>query len=205
VTPTIADFTTANPNEYEQVTALLVDPSCSGSGIFDRSSKQEYDEARLLKLSSFQFTIMKHALSFPNAKRVIYSTCSIHAQENERVVGDLLVNPDIKEAGWRLAKRSEILPTWERRGITEEFGAEFDNPEELAGGCVRVLPKVDGGIGFFAALFIRDNGEEGLENGKKEEEEAKGTEEIEANLEEADKEELDGSEIEEEEWTGFED
>lgn len=194
VKPTIADFTSTDPKEFDQVTGLLVDPSCSGSGIFDRSLKQEYDEQRLTKLSSFQFSIMKHALSFRNANKVIYSTCSIHAQEDEKVVVDLLLNQDIQDAGWRLAKRSEIIPKWERRGLVEEFKS-FENPEELAGGCIRVLPKVDGGIGFFAALFIR--------NGYGEEEETEEEEEYNEETKEASEESDD--DLQEEEWTGFDD
>ena len=42
-------------------------------------------EERLSKLASFQSVILKKALSFPNVKRVVYSTCSIHDIENEMV------------------------------------------------------------------------------------------------------------------------
>ena len=46
-------------------------------------------EERLQKLSSFQSVILKKALSFPNVKRVVYSTCSIHSKENEEVLFQL--------------------------------------------------------------------------------------------------------------------
>ena len=42
---------------------------------------------------------MKHALLFPSARKVVYSTCSIHAQENERVVVDLLLDPEVNRRG----------------------------------------------------------------------------------------------------------
>ena len=41
------------------------------------------DEAtaeRLNKLSLFQLTILKHALTFPAVKKVVYSTCSVHKE-----------------------------------------------------------------------------------------------------------------------------
>lgn len=165
--PTHADFTTIKPTDFPDVTGLLVDPSCSGSGIFGRAvedasqeqAKEEIDTERLNKLAGFQFKIMKHALSFPAARKVVYSTCSIHPHENERVVVDLLRDPEIKGRGWKLAKRDVILPTWERRGWEQEFSTicdgDTDKCLEMAGGCVRSVPKEDGGIGFFAACFVR--------------------------------------------------
>lgn len=155
----VGDFTSSKPDDFPDVTGMVVDPSCSGSGIFGRAYEEEdkseiYNDERLQKLSSFQFSIVKHALSFPNVKKVVYSTCSIHAQENERVVIDLINDPLIKKRGWKVANRSQVIPNWERRGFVEEFSG-FPNPEELAGGCIRALPKVDGGIGFFAVLFVR--------------------------------------------------
>lgn len=158
---THADFTTVNPSDFADIDGLVVDPSCSGLGIFGRAiedgQEQQVDTERLNKLSRFQFKIMKHALSFPNAKKVVYSTCSIHAEENERVVVDLLLDEDIKSLGWELAPREIVISLWPRRGYAEEFSALAGEKtvEDLAGGCVRAVAKEDGGIGFFAACFVR--------------------------------------------------
>ncbi|KAM9935538.1 hypothetical protein OXX80_004885 [Metschnikowia pulcherrima] len=166
--PTHADFTTVSPADFPQITGLIVDPSCSGSGIFGRAiedagqeqAKEEIDTERLNKLAGFQFKIVKHALSFPKARKVVYSTCSIHPHENERVVVDLLRDTDIQQQGWSLAPREHVISSWPRRGWKEEFtsvcGDDESKCEELAGGCVRSVPKEDGGIGFFAACFVRD-------------------------------------------------
>ncbi|KAJ9573174.1 25S rRNA (cytosine(2278)-C(5))-methyltransferase [Nakaseomyces glabratus] len=185
----VGDFTQiATPSKYSDVTGFILDPSCSGSGIFGRKSvdilnnhgkksndevpdendaeettdsKNEQLKERLSKLASFQFQIVRHAMSFPNAKKIVYSTCSIHAEENERVVIDLLLDKKVQSWGWRVAKKELVLPTWHRRGFKEEFQEVFTDKteqecQELADGCVRALPKEDGGIGFFAVCFVRD-------------------------------------------------
>lgn len=178
---THADFTSTKPEEFPQVTGLVVDPSCSGSGIRGRAA-DAVDHTRLQKLANFQFAIMKHALQFPLATKVVYSTCSIHAEENERVTVDLLRDPAISQLGWTLASREDVIPRWERRGWPEEFRAIASTEaacERLAAGCVRSNPGEDGGIGFFAACFIKKD------DGSKEEE--------------PEEEEVP------EEWTGFED
>ncbi|KAH3684989.1 hypothetical protein WICPIJ_004021 [Wickerhamomyces pijperi] len=167
VTVNVGDFTQSNPTDFPLVTGMVVDPSCSGSGIFGRAydeddKEESYSEERLLKLSAFQATIVKHAMSFPAVQRIVYSTCSIHAQENERVVVDLLNDEKVKERGWRVANRSRVIPMWPRRGLVEEFQGKVEFPERVAGGCVRAMPKEDGGIGFFAVLFERDASEEEL-------------------------------------------
>lgn len=183
----VGDFTRlGNPEELKDVTGFIVDPSCSGSGIFCRQVIDKVNEAkiasvgytneisreeetleekkrmalknRLAKLSSFQFEIVKHAMSFPSAKKLVYSTCSIHAEENERVVIDLLLDNNVKENGWRVASKDHVLPSWPRRGLVSEFEEVFatKQAQELANGCIRALPREDGGIGFFAVCFIRD-------------------------------------------------
>lgn len=197
---THADFTTTNPADFPLVTGLVVDPSCSGSGIFGRAledsqqeqEKEQIDTERLNKLAGFQFKIMKHALLFPKARKVVYSTCSIHPHENERVVVDLLMDPEIKSQGWKIAPRKVVISDWPKRGWKEEFtaicGGDDKKCEELAGGCVRATPKEDGGIGFFAACFIKGDA-------------ADSSDEITA------KEQENGTEDkvqDEEEWTGFE-
>jgi putative methyltransferase len=77
---------------FDDIDYILLDPSCSGSGIRNRSDdKEAIDEERLERLATLQIRMVTYALTnFPNVKRVTYSTCSIHTQENEQVVETIL-------------------------------------------------------------------------------------------------------------------
>ncbi len=76
---------------FSGVGAILVDPSCSGSGVVrsldrvyervqtDRSSVGGNEEMdRILRLKAFQISVVLKAMSFPSVKVVVYSTCSIN-------------------------------------------------------------------------------------------------------------------------------
>ncbi|KAK6912844.1 SAM-dependent methyltransferase RsmB/NOP2-type [Dillenia turbinata] len=142
---------------YSKVRAILLDPSCSGSGTSaDRldyllpssttgKTSDSTESDRLKRLAAFQGKALAHALSFPAVERVVYSTCSIHQIENEDVVKSAL--PLATSNGFRLATP---FPQWPRRG----------------------LPVFEGG--FFIALFVRESTintsempvQEGRENSK---------------------------------------
>lgn len=51
---------------------------------------EEQDGERLQALAAFQVRCLNHTLQFPQLQRVVYSTCSIHSQENEEVVATCL-------------------------------------------------------------------------------------------------------------------
>ena len=228
------DFLRVDPasERYRNVGALLLDPSCSGSGIVGRDSmpevhlpdmpgqpgkgkgnqgkgskkhgksegstpakndkkrkhekvedtsdqilvdddgnetvvKSEKDlQARLEALSSFQLTLLLHAFKFPAARRVTYSTCSVHDEENERVVMKALQSTIAKARGWRILKRSEQvrgMRDWPVRGVLEASEGDKD----VADGCIRSYKDDGFGVmGFFVAGFVRDgNSGNGTANG----------------------------------------
>ena len=143
VTALLRDFLQLVPAEYPQITHILVDPSCSGSGMLTENLVTDFkgvDQAKVEQLATLQTTLLTHALSFPGAQRVVYSTCSVYARENEQVVAEVLAQ---QADTWQLAK---VLPDWARRGDTTVL------PE--ADKCVRCLPE-DGTNGFFLACFVR--------------------------------------------------
>ena len=62
---------------------------------------------------------LRHALTLPSLQRLVYSTCSVHQQENEDVVKAVL--PEAEELGFKLR---HALPSWSRRGLPVFQGAE---------------------------------------------------------------------------------
>jgi putative methyltransferase len=88
---------------------------------------------RLEKLASFQLQMIQHAFkctppecseltSVSAVKKIVYSTCSIHPEEDEQVVMKALASKEGKARGWTLAPRSMVLPKWHRRGRSAEMG-----------------------------------------------------------------------------------
>ncbi|EYU20321.1 hypothetical protein ABFS82_01G010100 [Erythranthe guttata] len=149
------DFLNLDPKDpsYSKVRAILLDPSCSGSGTaFDRldhllpshsaeGTSDHVDVKRLQKLAGFQKKALEHALSFPSVERIVYSTCSIHQTENEDVVNSVL--HFASSLGFQLAT---AFPQWPRRGLPT-----FDGSEHL----LRTDPTIDK-EGFFISLFVRE-------------------------------------------------
>ncbi|KAI8064524.1 S-adenosyl-L-methionine-dependent methyltransferase [Gongronella butleri] len=144
--------------KYADVEYFLLDPSCSGSGIISRldhliddQEQEDTDgttqEDRLQNLAEFQMSVIEHAMKFPKAKRIVYSTCSIHAQENEQVVQKILE----RHPEFTLATRETVLPTWQRRGLPKEMGPF----KGMAKSVIRTSPSEDLTNGFFVACFIR--------------------------------------------------
>lgn len=155
-----SDFLLTDPLDpkFAQVSHILLDPSCSGSGIVNRldylvesEDGEGSEESRLAKLSAFQLSMIRHAMKFPNVSRVVYSTCSIHAIENEQVVRQALVSSEAQIHSFRLAPPDQVLTGWRRRGLE----SEMDDPEQ-ARSLVRCLPGEDATNGFFVACFIKD-------------------------------------------------
>ncbi|KAJ7056603.1 S-adenosyl-L-methionine-dependent methyltransferase [Mycena amicta] len=190
VDPVNADFLTVDPQDpkYAEVTHILLDPSCSGSGIVNRldylleteRDSSDEEEDRLQKLASFQLAMIKHAMkcmswsfvvihllinpSVPKATRIVYSTCSVHATENERVVRQALVSEEAKAGPFVLAPRAEVLPTWPRRGMPEEM----ESPDNAAS-VIRCSPGEDATNGFFVSCFVRGSRKRKAEGEEQEE------------------------------------
>lgn len=161
ISPIHQDFLQVDSNDsrFTNVRAILLDPSCSGSGIVntpDRLADKtiDNDRNRLKSLSSFQLVALKHAMSFPNVERIVYSTCSIHKEENEDVVAVALQESNAmindKSLHWKLVSPTS-LSTWNRRGLKHSLLTEDES---------KCLIRVDGlegddTNGFFVSYFER--------------------------------------------------
>ncbi|OLY83708.1 putative 28S rRNA (cytosine-C(5))-methyltransferase [Smittium mucronatum] len=158
----------------KSVQYILLDPSCSGSGMANKSEDlvdsfidsyfnrnkscsiktrpfRKVTVDRLEDLSAFQIEMLNHAMKFENVVAITYSTCSVHSIENENVVKmALLDNPD-----FALAARSHVLPTWPMRGIPNTIDpSDADlNKEELES-VIRSNTQDMFTNGFFVALFV---------------------------------------------------
>uniref|UniRef100_A0A915J515 SAM-dependent MTase RsmB/NOP-type domain-containing protein n=1 Tax=Romanomermis culicivorax TaxID=13658 RepID=A0A915J515_ROMCU len=136
-----------NDKIFKKVTHVILDPPCSGSGMVKRldfltDNNERKDSTRLQKLANLQTMMLKHALNLPNLRRLVYSTCSIHEEENEQVVAETLEHCDPN------FKLVEALPSWKHRGRRNyEFGKM----------CLRASPEKDRTNGFFVAVFERNN------------------------------------------------
>jgi len=154
--------------------------------ILKEHNNEDADAKRLNNLASFQLKMIRHAMrcrcfiqffpcysfliflrSVPSARKIVYSTCSIHAIENEHVISSALESEEAAVAGFVLASRQEVLPTWQRRGYCNEMrkGITFTikdtgdtnltcssssgDPKAV----LRCLPGEDATNGFFVACF----------------------------------------------------
>ncbi|KAF9983517.1 hypothetical protein BGZ75_005014 [Mortierella antarctica] len=176
--------------DNSKVSHILLDPSCSGSGIInrldhlvdayaeeqeqatilettttggeaERAAAEEKKKERLKSLGEFQVECVSKAMTFPNVRKISYSTCSIYAEENEHVVTTLLRK---HWPQWKLTPRAKVLPTWHRRGYPADVGdipglVETDEDRAKVADCVvRAVPGgPDGDLmnGFFVACFER--------------------------------------------------
>jgi 16S rRNA C967 or C1407 C5-methylase (RsmB/RsmF family) len=148
-------------DELRNVTHVLVDPSCSGSGLVaqygarlgvqtgenqenggqESSEHQSVGEFDIAALAAEQCKLVLAAMSLPNTRVIVYSTCSVHRQENEDVVEKILSQAP---EGFVLVK---ALPSWPHRGLPEA-------PASIAPLVVRADLQ-DSTNGFFVARFER--------------------------------------------------
>jgi len=164
VVPIECDFLTVDPNntDYSNVRSILLDPSCSGSGIInspdrflDDIEKSRECSQRIESLSRFQLLMLKHAMSFTQVNRIVYSTCSVHKEENEEVVATALneINEYFEDnnSKWHLVPPLALME-WHRRGTLDGTALREED--------AKCLIRVDGMDGdetnsFFVAYFER--------------------------------------------------
>lgn len=144
-----ADALTITPEQCPGVEYILVDPTCTGSGIQNRLSleQEEHNTDRLTKLAGLQIKMLSYAMStFPDVKRIAYSTCSLYEEENEQVVEKCLkLNPNFKLLSGKKALRNKWRSVGSRR-----YG-------NIGKNCIYTRPENDFTDGIFIAIFEKLN------------------------------------------------
>ncbi len=129
----IADAATQEWWSGEQYDRILVDAPCSATGVIRRNPDIKYlrKGEDIHELSKLQFEILENCWSMlkPGGK-LLYATCSIFPQENERLVSRFITqNNDV-----------EHLPIEAEWGMEREFGRQL-------------FPQENGHDGFYYALL----------------------------------------------------
>ncbi|XP_045515459.1 28S rRNA (cytosine-C(5))-methyltransferase [Pieris brassicae] len=141
--------------ECDDAEYIILDPSCSGSGM-QLSIHNYVEDVRLARLTSLQEKFLKHAMnSFPKAKKIVYSTCSLFPQENERVISNVVKS---SRAKWKVLNVKELL-----KGNWNNFGSGMYG--EMGTRCLYSKPDSDLTTGFFLAVLERDPKQANPEDG----------------------------------------
>ena len=129
---------------------VLADVPCTGTGTLARNPeiKWRLQPEDIVDLKSRQTAILDAALKqVSKGGRLVYSTCSLEAEENEQVVEACLQkNPEFKIIG----VREELLQLKASGTLIWE-----DVDRLVSGNFLRTLPGVHPCDGFFAAVFER--------------------------------------------------
>ncbi|XP_060529726.1 probable E3 ubiquitin-protein ligase bre1 isoform X2 [Cylas formicarius] len=140
------DILACTNTEFPEVKYILVDPSCSGSGMTDRLEfHEEQSKARLEKLAGFQIKILRTALTrYPNVERVVYSTCSTYPEENEDVVRQVL-------------ETNYVFKLMDAKKLVDENWLSYGSSDygDIGKFCLYAKPDKDFTNGFFVAVFER--------------------------------------------------
>ena len=131
--PLIADATKVWVDE--EFDLAMVDPPCTGTGIFDRnpSMKWRLSEKSMQRLTNLPQKMLESAASLVAPKgRILYCTCSVTLEENELIISGFLRNhPEF-----------ETTPSLDGLGSAGLRG--FSD-------CRRFYPHRDGTAGYFIA------------------------------------------------------
>ncbi|WP_341744416.1 RsmB/NOP family class I SAM-dependent RNA methyltransferase [Azonexus hydrophilus] len=125
-----------------KVDRVLVDAPCSGLGTLRRNPdlKWRQDAASIAELTAKQTNILAAAATLLRpGGRLVYATCSLLAEENERIVDAFLA----AHPAFRLVPAEQVLA---RQGVA------------VSGDMLHLLPHLHDTDGFFAAVLEKQNG-----------------------------------------------
>lgn len=138
-----------------QFDLVLCDAPCSGTGTMARNPeiRHRITEADLGRQHDRQVRLALAAMnSLRQGGRLVYSTCSLEAEENENVVAEVLE----RKKGFRLRPWREQVWKLELEGTLHVGTAERLFPRGAPDYFLRTLPGAYPGDGFFGACITRD-------------------------------------------------
>ena len=127
---------------------ILCDVPCSGTGTMAENPeiRHRIKPEEFLRQSDRQRAILKGALSrLAEGGRLVYSTCSLEPEENERVVEAVLA-----DGGFRRVAVEGLVASLRERGMLKD-GLD----SAMRDGALRTLPGVHGCDGFYAVVVER--------------------------------------------------
>lgn len=126
---------------------ILLDAPCSGLGVIRRKPdiKWRKTEKELAELPDLQYELLVEAAGLVKPGGVlVYSTCTLNHEENERVIERFLSEHRVFEADHRIV---EFVPQALRPSVDEQRGH------------IVILPHHYGSDGFYIARLVRNNEE----------------------------------------------
>lgn len=140
VEPTVWDATLFNP-EFEGIADVLIaDVPCSGLGVMARKSDIKYNitNEAMKEICDLQKQIVLNVSRYLKPGGIfIYSTCTLHKAENEKMVKFI-----VEKLGFEPDSLRPVLP------------ALFDKERDFEN-AIALLPHVEGTDGFFVSRFIK--------------------------------------------------
>jgi len=137
----VGDAREFNEELFEKADVVICDVPCSGLGIMGRKSDIRYNISNeaMMNICALQKEIVSNVSKYVKKGGIlIYSTCTIHKAENEKMVKYILNNLPFKEDSLK-----PVLP--------KLFATERENDS-----YIQMLPNVEGTDGFFVARFRKN-------------------------------------------------
>jgi 16S rRNA (cytosine967-C5)-methyltransferase len=134
----------------KQFDLVLCDAPCSGTGTLARNPeiRHRLTVDDLTRHHERQVRLLGSAMrALREGGRLIYSTCSLEAEENENVVAEALA----EEKGFRLLPWADQIQSLEHEGVLHAGTAD----RLASGDFLRTFPGLYPGDGFFAACLVR--------------------------------------------------
>jgi 16S rRNA (cytosine967-C5)-methyltransferase len=144
----------ATGSSEERFDLILCDVPCSGTGTLARNPeiRHRLKPEEFVRQAERQRAILRGAVGrLAERGRLVYATCSIEPEENERVVEAV-----VAEAGMRRVPVEPMIAKLVEVGVLRGQVGSMLEATAVRGGALRTLPGVHPCDGFFAVVLERE-------------------------------------------------